>query len=169
MAMDSPHELFMHEMGDIYNAEQMIAQILPVLTQESQDPQAQQAYQSHLQETQHHIHNLEQCFKLLGNQPPTVTCYAVSGLKQEHDHFKQEGPSEAVLTMFDLGAAAKTEHYEIASYSGLVEKANLMGLQQCAQLLQENLQQEQAMLQRVTGLARQLGQQAAHNMNKRNA
>ena len=164
MTMNSPHDLFMHEMGDIYNAEQMIAQILPVLTQESQDTQAQQAYQTHLQETQHHIQNLEQCFKLLGNQPPSVTCYAVGGLKQEHDHFKQENAPAAVLTMFDLGAAAKTEHYEIASYQGLIEKANLMGLQQCAQLLQENLQQEQAMLQRVTQLSRQLGQQAAGSM-----
>ena len=52
MAVNSPQDLFMHEMGDIYNAEQMIAQILPVLTQESQDLQTQQAYQTHLQEAQ---------------------------------------------------------------------------------------------------------------------
>lgn len=34
--------------------------------------------------------------------------------------------------MFDLGGAPKTEHYEIASYRGLIEKANLMGQQECA-------------------------------------
>ncbi len=48
--------------------------------------------------------------------------------------------------MFDLGAAAKTEHYEIASYQCLIEKAKMMGLQQCAQL------------------SNQLGQQVAQNM-----
>ncbi len=46
-----------------------------------------------------------------------------------------------------LKIAAKTEHYEIASYQTLIEKANLLGMHQCAQLLTENLQQEQAMLE----------------------
>ena len=165
MAINSPKELFLHEMGDIYNAEQMITQILPALAQESENQQAQQAYQTHLQETQHQIQNLEQCFQLLGSQPPKVTCFAVAGLKQEHDNFKkEESPSPAILTMFDLGAAAKTEHYEIASYQGLIEQATLMGQTQCAQLLQQNLQQEQAMEQRVTQISRQLGQQAAQSM-----
>jgi ferritin-like metal-binding protein YciE len=161
MAINSAKQLFMHDLGDIYSAEQMILKILPKLMQESNNQQAREAYQLHEQQTQHQIQNLEQCFQMLGGQPPQVQCFAVAGLKQEHDSFVQEKPAQNVLTMFDLGAADKTEHYEIASYKGLIEKAQLMGLQNCVNLLQENLQEEQSMSQRVEQIARQLGQQEA--------
>jgi ferritin-like metal-binding protein YciE len=164
MPLQTPLDLFLHEMGDIYDAEQRIAQILPTLASEATDTQAQSAYQQHLTETQQQIQNLEQCFQALGTQPTRQTCAAVAGLKQEHDTFLKEQPTDQVLGLFDLGAAAKTEHYEIASYQGLIEQAKLLGQQQCAQLLQQNLQQEQAMLQRVTQLSQQLGQQAASQM-----
>jgi ferritin-like metal-binding protein YciE len=161
MAINSAKELFMHDMGDIYSAEQMILQILPQLMKESNNQQASDAYQLHLQQTQHQIQNLEQCFQMLGGQPPQVQCHTVVGLKQEHDSFVQEKPDQNVLTMFDLGAADKTEHYEIASYKGLIAKAQLMGQQNCVNLLQENLQEEESMSQRVEQIARQLGQQEA--------
>ncbi len=161
MAVKTPFDLFLIEMGDIYDAEQRIAQILPALANESSDPQAQNAYQVHLQQTQHHIQNLEQCFQVLGVQPQRQVCAAVAGLKQEHDTFLKEQPTEQLLTMFDLGAAAKTEHYEIASYQSLIEMSTLLGQQQCTPLLKQNLQQEQEMLGAVTQISQLLGQQTA--------
>ena len=71
----------------------------------------------------------------------------------------QAQPSPMMLTMFDLGGAAKTEHYEIASYQGLIDQANLMGQKECAQLLQQNLQPEEAMAQKVVLFSRELGPQ----------
>jgi ferritin-like metal-binding protein YciE len=55
----------------------------------------------------------------------------------------------------------KTEHLEIAAYTGLVEKARTMGQTEAAQLLMQNLQEEQQMLQRVEQIATQLTQQMA--------
>lgn len=159
MAVQSATDLFMSELGDIYSAEQMILQVLPQLANESDNPQASQAFQQHEQETRQQIQNLEQCFQLLGQRPPNTPCYAIAGMKQEHDTFLKENPSKAILTAFDLGAADKTEYYEMASYKGLIEKAMLMGQQQIAQLLRQNYDQEMAMSQRVEGISRQLGQQ----------
>jgi len=164
MPLRTPLDLYLNEMGDIYDAEQRITQILPTLASEATDTQAKSAYQAHLNETQQQIQNLEQCFQLLGTQPTRQLCAAVVGLKQEHDAFLQQQPSEQVLGLFDLDAAAKTEAYEIASYQSLVEQSKLLGQQRCAQLLQQNLQQEQAMLQRVTQLSQQLGRQAVSQM-----
>ncbi len=165
MAMQTPQDLFLHDLGDIYDAENRILQILPTLAQESSDPQAQQAYQRHLQETQQQIQNLNQCFQILGVQPMREACYAVQGLKQEHDAFLQVQPTSQIITMFDLGAASKTEYYEIASYAGLIAKAQLMGQQQVAALLQQNLQQEQNMAQTVAQISQRLGQQQAPQMS----
>lgn len=160
MAMNSPRDLFVHEMSDIYDAEQRILQMLPKMASESNNQQVKSALQDHERETRQQVTNLEQCFQILGVQPTRTTCHAISGLKQEHDDFLKENPNDDIKTMFDLGAAAKTEHYEIASYRGLVDKAKMMGESKCANLLSQNLQQEESMAQRVENLAHQLGQQA---------
>lgn len=164
MPMTSPQDLFMHELGDIFDAENRILQILPQMASETGDSRVKDALQLHLQETQQQVRNLEQAFQILGTQPQRQNCAAVAGLKQEHDAFVKEQPSPDVLTMFDLGAADKTEHYEIASYTGLIGQAKLMGQQQVARLLQQNLQQEQAMAQRVEQLSQQLGQEQIGQM-----
>jgi Domain of unknown function (DUF892) len=88
--------------------------------------------------------------------PERAGVVACCGNREE---FLKEHPPEAVLTMFDLGAASKTEHYEIASYRGLIEKARLMGQQHVVQLLEQNLRQEEEMAEKVSQLSRELGRQ----------
>jgi ferritin-like metal-binding protein YciE len=159
MTMKSPQELFVHELSDMYDAERRIVKMLPLLANEVDNSQVKTAFEQHEQETQHQIQNLERCFNILGVKPLKASCEAIGGLKEEHDTFLKENPSKDILTMFDLGGASKTEYYEMASYKGLVEKATLMGQQECVRLLQENLQQEERMAQRVEQISHQLGQQ----------
>ena len=159
--MKNVRELFLHELGDILDAEQRIVQMLPLMAQETEQEEVQQTYKQHEAETRQQIQNIERCFQLMGTQPQRIACFAIDGIKKEHDSFLQEQPSPIVLTMFDLGGAAKTEHYEIASYQGLVDQAVLMGQQQCAQLLQQNLEQEKAMAEKVALFCRELGPQVA--------
>jgi ferritin-like metal-binding protein YciE len=166
MSMQTAQDLFIHELGDMYDAEHRIAKMLPTLAQECNNDQVRNAFQMHEQQTRQQIQNLEQCFQALGTKPPKTTCGVIEGLKQEHDTFLKEHPAKDVLTMFDLGGASKTAHYEIASYTGLVAKARLMGQQQCAQLLHQNLQQEQEMSKKVEQLSHQLGQQMSQHMGQ---
>jgi len=133
----------LHELGDIYDAEQRITNILPEMAKEAQDPDIKKAFEQHLTETKQQINNIEQCFNLLGERPKTAPCLAIDGLKKEHDNFMREQPSAEILSMYDLESAVKTEHYEIASYQGLIDAAVTMGQQQCAQLLKQNLDQEE--------------------------
>ena len=161
MPIQNVQQLFVHELGDIYDAEQRILQMLPQMANEASDGQVKSAFQYHEQQTRQQVKNLEQCFQMLGEQPKRTPCQAIAGLKQEHDSFVQEKPSAEMLTMFDLGGAAKTEHYEIASYQGLIEKANLLGKKDCAQLLQQNLSQEEEMAQKITQISKQMGKQVA--------
>ena len=163
MPMQTAQDLFIHELGDMYDAEQRIAQMLPMLATECNNDQVRTAFEFHAQQTRQHIQNLDRCFQALGVQAPKVTCTAIQGLKQEHDSFVKESPSQDILTMFDLGGASKTEHYEIASYTDLINAARQLGQQQCAQLLQQNLQQEQEMEQRVSQLSQQLGRQMSQS------
>ena len=160
MPVTSPKELFIHELSDIYDAEQRIAHMLTTLVGESSSqPQVSAALQHHHEETLQQIRNLEQCFQELGAQLEKAPCEAIAGLKKEHDSFLKEEPSPEVLVMYNLGGASKTEHYEIASYRGLIEMATLMGQQKVADLLKQNLRQEEAMAKKVEQITLQLGQQ----------
>ena len=161
MPIQNVQQLFVHELGDIYDAEQRILQMLPQMANESSDGQIKSAFQYHEQQTRQQVQNLEKCFQIMGEQPKHTSCQAIAGLKQEHDSFVKENPSPEMLTMFDLGGAAKTEHYEIASYQGLIEKANLLGKKDCAQLLQQNLSQEEEMAQKINQISKQMGKQVA--------
>ena len=58
--------------------------------------------------------------------------------------------------MFLTGAAARTEHYEMAAYTGLITMANALGETDAANLLGENLKQEKAALKTVTTISEKL-------------
>jgi ferritin-like metal-binding protein YciE len=157
--MKSPHEFFVHEMQDLLGAEQLVLKTLPKLIDSAQDKEVKAALREHEKETKQQVKNLEECFKLLGEKVEAVECKGMHGIVAERDEFLKEKPAPEILQVFDLGAAAKTEHYEIVSYTGLVDKAKLMGQTDVAKLLQENLKQEQAMAKKVEGFEKQLGKQ----------
>jgi ferritin-like metal-binding protein YciE len=161
MAMQSPKDLFIHELGAIFDAEQKLSKMLPIMAQQSNHPEVKDAFELHEQETLQQISNLEQCFHAIGVTPEKATCQAVAGMKAEHDSFLKEKPSADILTMYNLGAGAKSEHYEIASYKGLIEQANLLGQMQCAQLLEQNLTQEEAMAHKIEQLSHKIGLEIA--------
>ena len=75
----------------------------------------------------------------------------------------KERPSQEVLDVFLTGAAARTEHYEIAAYTGLVTMAKAMGEYQAAKLLEQNLKQEKETLRTVEKIGRRLSKSAARN------
>jgi ferritin-like metal-binding protein YciE len=64
--------------------------------------------------------------------------------------------SEGLVDMVDAGAAARTEHYEIAAYNGLIEMARALGERQAVGLLEENLKEEREALNDVESVAKKL-------------
>ncbi|MFL5761978.1 MAG: ferritin-like domain-containing protein [Thermomicrobiales bacterium] len=157
MPLTSPRDLFIHELGDTLSAEQIILGMLPQLQQEARNPDAKKAFKEHEQETRQQIMNIQTVFRKLGEQPEPTTCYAAEGLKKEHEALHQEQPTPDVLEAGILGGAAKTEHYEIATYTTLVQMAGDLGETEVAKLLRENLTQEKEMAKRVTTISKEVG------------
>ena len=164
MSMETPRDLFLHELSDTYSAEQIILKMLPVMAKEATDTELRDAFTEHEKETQQQIRNLDEVFKLLGEQPEQMTCYGAEGLQKEHDSFLEEQPFEQILTLFVAGAACKAEHYEIESYTGLIDMAKLLGEKDVVKLLQENLQQEQEMSKKATAMEKRLGKELVPQM-----
>ncbi len=164
MTMKTPIDLFLYELSEIHSAEQILAQVLEQAPGMVQNPQLQQGLLQHAQETRQQIGNLEQIFQQMGAQPLPTTSHAAQGLQQSLQEVIQADPSPDVLEGAVVAAQAKAEHLEIACYTGLIAKAQAMGQTEVAQLLGQNLQQEQAQAQRIEGIAQQLAQQQAAMM-----
>jgi len=160
MTIQSTQEKFQHELGDIYDAEHRFLKGQQEMLKNATDPTLQQGIQEHIQQSEQHVQNLEQVFSILGHPAKGVKCDAAAGLVTEAQKSIGEAGNDALRDCVIDGAAAKVEHYEIASYRGLITGAQLTGQQQIVQLLQQNLQQEEQTAQKLEGMAPQLLQMA---------
>jgi ferritin-like metal-binding protein YciE len=164
MAINSLQEKFTHELGDIYDAEHQFLKGQEEMLQNATDPQLKQMIQQHMEQTRGHIRNLEQVFNLMGQQPQRVMCDGAKGLVSEGQKLiKETAGADAVRDCAIAGAAHKVEHYEIASYWGLITGAELMGQQEIVSVLQQNLQQEEqtaALIEQSTPMLLQTAMQA---------
>jgi ferritin-like metal-binding protein YciE len=155
--MTSPKQLFVHELQDVYYAEKTLTSVLPKLAAEASDRELTRAFESHLKETQKHVANLEKVFRNVGESAKGQPCPGIDGIKEEHDEFKREHQTTQTLSdVFLTGSASRTEHYEIAAYTSLIEKARALGERESVKLLQENLKQEKDALKKVESISKRI-------------
>jgi ferritin-like metal-binding protein YciE len=160
-AIASPRELFLHELGDILYVERGLAEeTLPKLIEEVQDEEFRTGLEKHLEQTRQHVSNVEQVFSQLGEEAEVEECVGFEGLKSEHEQLMQESSPELV-DLIDLGAAARTESYEIAAYEGLRRMAKALGEDKAVDLLDQNLRDEKETLREVEKIATRVSKQSA--------
>ncbi len=154
-------ELFVHELGDILFVERQLAsEALPKLISEVQDDEFRTALEKHLSQTKRHVRNVERVFELLGEEPSAEKCLGFEGLKAEHENMVEE-TSDHLIDSVDLGAAARTENYEIAAYEGLRRMAKAMGEEEAVELLDANLKEEKEALRTVEKIATRVSNESA--------
>ena len=157
----TPRELFLHELADILDVEQKLTEeVLPKLIQEVEDTELKSGLQKHLRETERHAKNVERIFRLMRAEPEVEKCIGFEGLKKEHDELVSDS-SHQLIDVIDAGAAARTEHYEIAAYQGLITMARSMGEREVVGLLEQNLKEEKEALREVEKAARRISKEQA--------
>jgi ferritin-like metal-binding protein YciE len=159
--MSDPRELLLHELQDIYYAENAITKALPKMIGAVGDRELASGLEKHLEETKQQIENLELVFKELGEKASGEQCPGIDGIKTEHEEFmSEEQPSPEIKDMFTTGSAARVEHYEIAAYTGLITLARGLGETESVRLLEENLRQEKEALKAVESVGTRLARDA---------
>jgi len=157
----TPRDLFLHELGDIMYVEQKLStEVLPKLVSEVTDEEFRETLEEHLEQTKGHLANVEKVFAELDETPHAEPCIGFEGLKAEHDKLLGEASSQLVDSI-DLGAAARTECYEIAAYEGLRRMAKAMGEDKAVDLLDKNLAEEKDALQLVEKIATRVSKESA--------
>ncbi len=147
------NDLFVHTLKDIYYAENQIVKALPDMIDKATDAGLKQGFQAHLGETKNHIQRLEQVFKMHGVKVEGVDCPAIDGILKEAKEVSGDVEDKAVLDAALIAMAQAVEHYEITRYGTLIAWAKQLGRPDCASVLEQNLKEEKAADQKLTGLA----------------
>jgi|SRR5712671_425226 len=147
------NDLFVHQLRDMYYAENQLVKALPDMAEKAIDQQLKQGFLTHLGETKMQVQRLEQVFQMIGAEAKAVDCPAIDGIIEEADEIIGEVADKAVLDAALINAAQAAEHYEIARYGSLVAWAKQLGRNDCASVLQKTLDEEKATDKKLTVLA----------------
>jgi ferritin-like metal-binding protein YciE len=147
-------KFFVDQLEDIYWAEQKLVKTLPKLEEAASSNELKQAFNSHLQETKNHVSRLEKIFDMIGEPAQAKKCPAMAGITEEGEEIIDE--TEEHTAQRDTGlifAGQKAEHYEIASYGGLVQLAKTLGYTDAAEVLSVTLAEEKKADNTLTRIA----------------
>lgn len=141
---DGLFKLFTDCLKDIYWAENHLIKALPKMAKATSLEKLERAILDHLYQTKDHAKRLEQVFELLGKEPQARKCDAMEGLTKEGEGVIEN--TDTATPARNLGiimASQKVEHYEIASYRGLVKLADNLGYAEISDILAETLIEEE--------------------------
>ncbi len=153
MAEKDLKALFLHQLKDIYFAENAILKALPQMAEAAESEELRGAFAVHLKETEEQVRRLEQVFQIVGEKPEGIPCKAIQGIIEEGQDILQEFGDGEALDAGLIAAAQAVEHYEIARYGTLLAWAKQLGLTEAEGLIQETLVEEENTDQVLSELA----------------
>jgi len=157
-------EFFVNELKDLLWAERELVDTLPDMAEAATSAELKNAFQLHLEETQEHVSRLEQVFGILGLEPESRKCDAMAGIIDEGDEIisaTEEGTAQRDVGL--IFAGQKAEHYEIASYGGMIALAKTLGYLDIAELFVMTLDEEKTADGKLTEIAEGQANYAASN------
>lgn len=158
MAEKTLDTLFLDTLKDIYFAERQILKALPKMARAAQSEEGKQAFLKHRDQTEGQIERLQQVFELIGKPARGKTCEAIQGIIAEGEEIMEEYKGSVALDAGLISSAQAVEHYEIARYGTLKSWALQLGMNEAADLIDANLQEELETDQLLT----QLGESSAN-------
>jgi ferritin-like metal-binding protein YciE len=156
-ADESPSYLqkfFIEQLKDMYYVEQELLKALPEVKNAATTEELEDAIEEHIRQTERHLKRLEKIFHMIGLKPEGKKSEAMDGLLRECKNIIRETEESTMTRDAALVIAAqKVEHYEIASYGGLVSLAVTMGMERAADILDKTLAEEEDSDQLLTDIA----------------
>jgi ferritin-like metal-binding protein YciE len=147
-------KFFLDQLKDMYWAEKALLKALPKMQKKATTEELQQAFEDHTAVTEEQAKRLEQVFEMMGKKAQAKKCEAMEGLIKESEEIISETEDGSMTRDVALiMAAQKVEHYEIATYGGLVQLAHTMNMSEIAEILEQTLQEEKDTDQLLTYIA----------------
>lgn len=153
MELTDLKQLFVHELKDIYSAENQILKALPKMIKAASNDDLSMALEEHRQVTEKQVERLETVLEGLEVSGRGQKCKGMEGLLEEGSALLKEDASAEVLDAGIIAAAQKVEHYEIAAYGTLCAFARRLGHTEAAELLEQSLAEEKEADEKLSEVA----------------
>ena len=161
------HDAFVDELRDTYDAEKQLIKALPKLAKAATSPELRAAFEAHLEETRGQVERLESVFASLDEKVKGKHCDGIAGIIEEGKSIMEEEFDDATMNACLIAAGQRAEHYEMAAYGTLVAWAKIMGHDEAAELLEQNLEEEKAADEKLSSLAEDgINQEAADSAHE---
>ena len=134
--------LYIDNLKKALDMEQHITKALPTMIEKSSDQELADAFQTHLNETVGHVAKLESLLREATGDTDTNTCKVIRALVTEAEDTIKDVTDAMVLDVALIGAAQQVEHHEIAVYGTLRNWAEILGLDEHADVLESILNEE---------------------------
>jgi ferritin-like metal-binding protein YciE len=158
-------QLFLHELSTIHDAERRLTRLLTAMAGAVAEPSVRRALAAHAAETDRQVERLERCFAAMRATPQETRCRALAGIEADYDAFVRDvNPPQDALVAYVLGAASRTEHFEVAAYTALVDMATLLDRPDAATILAEIRREELAARDAIETLRGEYNRQAEARM-----
>ena len=156
MKLQTLEDLFLHELKDLYSAENQLVKALPKMAKAATNPELKAGFEEHLEQTKGHVERLTKIGEQLGKRLTGHTCKAMEGLVEEGAELIDEDAEESVRDAGLIGAAQRVEHYEMSGYSTARNLAQQLHHSAIVQLLSKSLAEEENADQLLNQVARPL-------------
>jgi ferritin-like metal-binding protein YciE len=153
MELATLRDLYIHELKDLYSAEQQLIRALPKMVKAATSAELGASFQFHLEQTQAHAKRLAEILKSHGQTTRGPKCKGMEGLLKEGQEMMEEEGDDEVRDAGLIGSAQRVEHYEMAGYGCAKTYAWLLGDEAGAHLLQTTLTEEMDTDNKLTELA----------------
>ena len=153
-------DVLIDELRDMYSAENQQVKVLPKLVKAAKSPELKQLFKQHLEETKEQIQRLREAFEHIGKKATGKHCEGMEGVLKESTEAIEEDLEGASFDAGLIGAALRTEHYEVAGYHAAIAMAKAQGMSEVVSLLKENLQGEIDAAKGVQAAAKAIFKQA---------
>jgi ferritin-like metal-binding protein YciE len=154
MELQTLKDLYLHELKDLFSAEQQLVKALPKMAKAASNKELAAGFKEHLEQTRGHAQRLEQ---ILSSHKATTRgpkCKGMEGIVAEGAEMIEEEADDEVKDAGLISAAQRVEHYEMAGYGTARAYAELLGDQEGAELLQTTLEEERQTDQKLSNLAK---------------
>ena len=152
-ALKTLEDLFVHELKDLYSAEQQLIKALPKMAKAASSEHLRAGFEEHLEQTKGHAERLEKILDDLGQSHRGTKCKAMEGLVEEGKQMIDEEAPPEVKDAGLIAAAQRVEHYEIAGYGTACTFAQILGHTEAEKMLHDTLQEERETDEKLSELA----------------
>jgi ferritin-like metal-binding protein YciE len=156
MSVKNPQELFVMLLSNVRQGTERTTKIFQEISQVAQNPDVKEALEARAFVSQRTLEKLDQCFKLIGEQPVKLNGRLMEVFVEDFRKELAEIESPVAKHLYILAKANHLIHLRIGEYVALIAAADMTGHYGVGVLLETCLAEKLAFVERTRRLIKNL-------------